>query len=140
MANARSILPDFDVFVAPGVNVPRGAMTEAAAGTGASGLGRSRLFALSPVVAAVKGLGDAERLSRCMVNCAEAEKPMTAGQTVMAVVALSLVGALSYQAGKAIAPSRQDATTWGWIGVPVGLFTGVLGLGVMGAVANHRKG
>jgi hypothetical protein len=65
---------------------------------------------------------------------------MTSADMAWMLAILGVAGALSYQAGKAIAPSRQDATTWGWIGVPVGLFTGVLGLGVMGIVANKRKG
>jgi hypothetical protein len=137
MVSARSILPDFDVFSAPGVNVPPGAITQASAGTGASGLGKSRLFALSPVVAAMKGLGD-DAVPTTPV--AAADSKVSGADLVWTVAILGIAGALCYQAGKAIAPSRQDATTWGWIAVPTGLFTGVLGLGVMGAVANHRKG
>jgi len=136
MSHVRSILPNFDVFSAPGVDVPPGAMTQAAAGTGANGLGKSRLFALSPVVAAVMGLGQ----DTPPAGPAAPPAGMSTTDVVWTVAILGIAGALSYQAGKAIAPSRQDASTWGWIGVPVGLFTGVLGLGVMGAVANRRKG
>jgi hypothetical protein len=38
-----------------------------------------------------------------------------------------------------MAPSAAKETTWGWIGVPVGLFTGTLGLGIMGIVSNRSK-
>jgi hypothetical protein len=133
MSNTRSILPTFDVFTAPGVNVPPGTPTQAAAGAGA--LGKSRFFALSPVVAAVKGLGDSDA---SVVSATD--QRMTGGDILWTAAILGIAGALSYQVGKAIAPSRQDASTWGWIGVPVGLFTGVLGLGVMGVVANQKKG
>ena len=139
MVSTRTILPDFDVFSAPGVNVPPGAITEASAGTGASGLGRSRLFALSPIVAAVKGLGDDTTAGPAAAS-APASALMSGGDVLWTVAILGIAGALCYQAGKALAPSRQDSTTWGVVAVPVGLFTGVLGLGVMGAVANHRKG
>jgi hypothetical protein len=137
MANARSILPNFDVFTAPGVNVPPGTPTQAAAGAGA--LGKSRFFALSPVMAAVKGLG-ADDVAVPGVTVSAPSQRMGAGDIAWTMAILGVAGALCYQAGKAIAPSRQDATTWGWIGVPVGLFTGVLGLGVMGVVANQKKG
>lgn len=63
------------------------------------------------------------------------------GAAVVAVgVALVLLaGVLSYQAGKAMAPNRAKAGTWGWIGVPVGLFTGAPGLGVMGWISNSSR-
>jgi hypothetical protein len=70
------------------------------------------------------------------------------GQTdaaVMGAVALVVLtyvvvtGALSYQAGKAMAPGSKDRSTWGWVGVPVGVLTGPWGLGVMGIVSNSRK-
>lgn len=60
--------------------------------------------------------------------------------TAVIIIGLGLAGALSYQAGKAMAPSRADAKTWGWIGVPVGMFTGPLGLGLMGIISNSKKG
>ena len=138
MSNMQSILPNFDVFTAAAITrPPRGMITEAAAGTGLTGLGKSRLFALSPVVAAMKGLGDDASSAPSVSPPAVS---VTGGDVIWTVAILGVAGALCYQAGKAIAPSRQDAPTWGWIGVPVGLFTGVLGLGIMGVVANHRKG
>ncbi len=139
MNHARSILPDYDVFVAPGVEVPPGTITEAAAGTGTNGLGKLRLFGLSPVVAAMRGLGEDSSVVTGPMAMPGTSKVGT-GDVVWGVLILGAVGALSYQAGKAIAPSREKQTTWGWIGVPVGLFTGVVGLGVMGFVANQRKG
>ena len=65
------------------------------------------------------------------------------GMGALAVVAMAFIavtGALSYQAGKAMAPNSKAGDTWGWIGVPVGIFTGPWGLGVMGIVSNSRKG
>jgi hypothetical protein len=63
-----------------------------------------------------------------------------AGVVVAVGVGLLLVaGYLSYQAGKAMAPNRTKANTWGWIGVPVGLFTGAPGLGVMGWISNAQR-
>lgn len=132
MSNVRSILPNFDAF-APGALPLQSNLQQAAAG-----LGKSRFFALSPVFAAVKGLGADDPVLPGV--SAPSNQKMDAGDMVWAFAILGVAGALCYQAGKAIAPSRQDATTWGWIGVPVGLFTGVLGLGVMGVVSNHRKG
>jgi len=62
-----------------------------------------------------------------------------AGVGIAVVVGLlAAAGFLSYQAGKAMAPSGSKASTWGWVGVPVGMFTGVWGLGVMGWVANSK--
>jgi len=135
MSNARSILPDYDIFTAPGVQVLPGTITEAAAGTG---LGKSRIFALSPVVAALKGLGEdaAPTVPGAVVSTGG---KITAGDAAWAVAILGIAGALSYQAGKAMAPSRDKARTWGWIGVPVGLFGGLVGLGAMGFVANRSK-
>lgn len=53
---------------------------------------------------------------------------------------LVLAGALSYQAGKAMAPSNSAKTTWGWVAVPMGLFVPFgMGLGIMGAIANAGK-
>ena len=135
--HTRSVLPHYDVFTAPNVVVPPGAMTEASAGVG---LGMSKFFALSPIVAAMKGLGDDAPVATAPTAAPVAAPGVTAGDVVWTVAILGVVGALCYQAGKAISPSKQEASTWGWIGVPVGLFTGVLGLGVMGAVSNHRKG
>jgi hypothetical protein len=63
-----------------------------------------------------------------------------AAAVVAAGVALVVIaGWLSFQAGKAMAPNRQKAGTWGWIGVPVGLFTGAPGLGVMGWISNASR-
>lgn len=57
----------------------------------------------------------------------------------MALAFLAVAGVLSYQAGKAMAPSPADERTWAVVGVPVGLLTGVIGLGVMGWVSTTRK-
>jgi hypothetical protein len=51
----------------------------------------------------------------------------------------ALIGAFSYQAGKAMAPSASKRTAWGWWGVLLGLFTGPVGLGAMGIASLRRK-
>ena len=67
---------------------------------------------------------------------------VTMGAGTLAFVALAYIvvtGALSYQAGKAMSPNPKGRSTWGWVGVPVGVLTGPWGLGVMGIVSNSRK-
>jgi len=129
MNHTRTILPTFDVFDsasdAPIANRP----------DSADGLGRFRLFALSPVVAAVQGLGD-DAVAPALPGVAASP---VSGSGVLGIAAfLGIVGFASYQAAAAMAPSRGDRSHWGWIGVPVGLFTGVVGLGVMGFVAKGK--
>ena len=63
-----------------------------------------------------------------------------AGYTAIGLGILAIAGFLSYQAGKAMAPSPANRPTWGWIGVPVGPPTGPIGLGVMGLVSNQQRG
>ena len=55
------------------------------------------------------------------------------------IVLLGLSAALSYYAGAAMTPSGGKKTTWGIVGIPVGLLTGPIGLGVMGIVAMKKK-
>lgn len=127
----RSILPHFRVFTPPEQPM--------------SGIGKYGIFALSPVVAAMKGLGDdppaaaASDPTAAMIAPVTTPVPAKAADVAWTAIFLGVVAAVSYSAGKAMAPSREDRSTWGWIGVPVGLFTGVVGLGVMGAVSNARK-
>jgi len=64
--------------------------------------------------------------------------PTTLG-IVLAVGLIAGVGWLSYQAGSAMAPRPSSRKTWGMVGIPLGLFTGPLGLGIMGAVSNQGK-
>jgi len=131
----RTILPTYNVFTPPAPPM--------------SGVGKYSLFALSPIVAAVKGLGDDAAPSAVAptiplptpgIPGAPPSAVMGPGDVVWTLMFLGVVGAVSYSAGKAMAPSREDRSTWGWIGVPVGLFGGVIGLGVMGAVSNGKKG
>lgn len=62
-----------------------------------------------------------------------------AGFTALGIAMLGLAGYLSYQAGSAMAPGPARKKTWGWIGVPVGLLTGPIGLGVMGVISNQKS-
>jgi hypothetical protein len=141
--NTQSILPRFDAFAGMSGAAGMGGMgayarplARHANNGGQSGMGS--IFALSPVVAAMKGLGanDGERGDGFDVAWNRANS----GTFVLGLAILGAVGALSYQAGKAMAPSGGDKAMWGWVGVPVGLFTGALGLGVMGFVANQKGG
>lgn len=56
----------------------------------------------------------------------------------MIAAAWALVGGLSYQAGKAMQPSGSK--NWGMWGAFWGVMAGPIGLGIMGAVANSKKG
>lgn len=58
---------------------------------------------------------------------------------LLALGYIVITGALSYQAGKAMAPNSRERKTWGWVGVPVGVLTGPWGLGVMGIVSNSSR-
>lgn len=60
----------------------------------------------------------------------------TAGLVILGAVAVA-AGALNYQMGKAMAPTRDKAKTWGWIGVPLGFVP--LGLPIMAIVSNTKR-
>lgn len=93
--------------------------------------------AASPLLAAIKVLRGANGLGQD-AGPAVPPKP-TAGTYAVVVAFLALGGFLSYQAGKAMTPQGGNEKTWSWAAVPVGLFTGVLGLGIMGAVSNAKE-
>ena len=135
MNHTRTILPTYDPFTPPG---------QYPADVRAQSVGKYSLIALSPVVAAVKGLGDdppaVDPAAAAASPALVAPAAMTPAGVAWTAMFLGVVAALSYTAGTAMSPTRQESSTWGWIGVPVGLFTGVVGLGVMGAVANSKKG
>lgn len=62
------------------------------------------------------------------------------GAVVLGLGFLALAGALSYQAGKAMAPNKKAEMTWGIVGIPMGLFLPFgMGLGIMGAISNAQK-
>jgi len=101
-------------------------------------------FLLSPALAATRlaknpgcrGVGEA------MTYDADpgAGAVVASGAVIAVVVGLTILsGFLSYQAGKAMTPRGSKKSTWGWVGVPVGMFTGATGLGVMGWVSNAKK-
>lgn len=54
------------------------------------------------------------------------------------VLLIAVTAAFSYYAGAAMAPRPTDKNTWGLVGIPVGLFTGAWGLGIMGIVSMRR--
>lgn len=58
------------------------------------------------------------------------------GLAILGAVVL-VAGALNYQMGKAMAPTREKAKKWGWIGVPVGFLP--LGLPIMAIVSNQKR-
>lgn len=51
------------------------------------------------------------------------------------ILLIAVTAAFSYYAGAAMAPSPSAKNTWGLVGMPVGLFTGAWGLGIMGIVS-----
>lgn len=127
----QSILPEFDVFRSPGpVREPPGGQM-----LGSVKPRRAASFILNPGVAAMRGLGQAETPDAppSPVMPPEPKKiPVWA-----AVGILGLIGYLGYEIGSAMTPSGSKKTTWGLIGIPVTLFTGPLGLGVMAITRNH---
>lgn len=94
-------------------------------------------FTTSPVVYAAKKLNSSKRYS---VN-GLGQPDLQFDATGVAIVAALMVvtGVFSYQAGKAMAPTKAKEKSWGWIGVPVGMIFGSWGLGTMGAISNARK-
>ena len=117
----------------------------ATCGTGA--VRQASLTGLSAVDVLQSPAAAALRLARGASGLGQDEDLMIGGGGAAAVGAvgiavvvslLAAAGFLSYKAGKAMAPSGSKASTWGWVGVPVGMFTGVWGLGVMGWVAGSK--
>jgi hypothetical protein len=131
MDHHQSILPTFDVFQ-PGPPVrhppPGGQMLGAAPR-------RAARFVASPAAAMLSGFGqEAPPIPQPTMPVVESAMPMG-----IALVVLGVVGYLSYEVGSAMAPSGGKRSTWGLIGIPVGLFTGPIGLGVMAIVSNHTS-
>lgn len=128
MFHQQSILPEYDVFAEPPQTLPQFGRPPLQAPSV-----DPRMALVSPAVAAyqmaqgtsVRGLGQA----------GGAGTGMSLG---VAIIVLLAGGYLGYQAGKAMTPSGSSEKTWGWVGVPVGMFTGTLGLGIMGMVSNAR--
>lgn len=135
----QSTLPDYheDVFGDLAI-APRGNTQIQWTPPNMQGIGAASAadVAASPMLAAIKvlragvhGLGQDPNVP---------PKP-TAGQYALVAAFLALGGFLSYQAGKAMAPAGSSSKTWAWVAVPAGLFTGVIGLGIMGAVSNAKE-
>ena len=129
----QSILPNFDVFTPRGPvrNPPGGQMLGVTPRRAAS-------FMLNPGMAAMRGLGEdapAAPPAPVMPGAPAADKEKIPGW--LAVTVIGAVGFLSYEIGSAMAPSGGKKTTWGLWGIPVGLFTGPLGLGAMAILSNH---
>lgn len=123
----RSTLPDFRVFTDPEPGMPSSRMPVAPPyDSSTMGVGNAMRMA-SPALAALRGMGDMQ-------------VPGGSVGPVLGLLLLAGVGALSYQAGKAMAPRGSKPSTWGWIGVASGMLTGPIGLGVMGIVSNSKDG
>ena len=136
--NQQSILPNFSVFDGPPPRTmpligrpPK--MAAPGVKMGSVGIIPPALAFVSPVAAAAK-IVQSNRPTHGV-----GQLGLGVGAAVTWIVLLGAGGWLSYQAGKAMAPSGSKKQTWGYIGVPVGLLTGHFGLGVMGFMAN-RKG
>lgn len=95
-------------------------------------------FMVSPI-AGLRGLGDdAAPVDPAAAPAAPLPAPST-GRLVVSFLLLGGIGYLSYQVGAAISPSAAKRSTWGWIGVPAGILTGPIGLGVMALVSNYQR-
>lgn len=84
------------------------------------------LYSMSPAAGAAKVAGIGTIDQRDTASAA------------LGLLYLGIAGTLSYFAAAAMTPSGSKARTWGLIGIPVGLFTGPIGLGIMGIVAVRR--
>jgi len=118
------------------VQGPLQAFQEGSLGSATQGLGQA-VLATTPIVTAARAM----RRNRVPMN-GVGQTDVTNNVGALAVVAglfIIVTGALSYQAGKAMAPNRKKASTWGWVGIPVGVLTGPWGLGVMGIVSNSSR-
>lgn len=127
-----SIMPTYNP-IAPGPMQGFG-RTQYSMQRGSSGLGI--LGALgSPAIGAAKlaGLGQAQPAPNGARTAA-----MAGTGFIIALALLGTAGFLSYQAGKAMAPTPADESKWGWWGIPAGLFLGPWGLGIMGVIANQK--
>ena len=138
----QSILPEFDIFESPGpVRAPPGGQM-----LGRVSPRRAAAFLVSPAAAAMRGLGVETPTAPepVMPPPGPAAPPAYATAKPMPVlVALGLLGVfgyLSYEIGSAVAPTGSNKRTWGLIGIPVGLVSGPIGLGIMAIVSNHGKG
>lgn len=145
----ESILPHFDVFTAaPGPQAPPGGQM-----LGRVPMRRAASFMMNPGLHAMRGIGqDTPPLPAPGVPQPAIPPPGPGGTaphwsmptandwtmpTWAAVLVVGAVGVLSYQIGKAMTPSGHKPMTWGLIAIPLGLFTGPLGLGGMAVYANY---
>jgi hypothetical protein len=127
MDGTQSILPQYDVWSAP---LPS-QRQQPIVGSGA--MGAYATSVMSPVAAAARG-----RLSGLGQDAPVSAAAPPKIPFAVAALVVGVAGYLSYQVGKAIAPSGSKESTWGWIAVPAGLFTGPIGLGIMAVVANQK--
>ena len=108
---------------------------------GALGLLGQTAMTTSPIVAAARALQKRKQhhvyANNGLSGDVNFNTPVAIALGLLFVVGF---GALSYQAGKAMAPNKKSASTWGWVGVPVGIATGPIGLGIMGIVSNAETG
>ena len=93
------------------------------------------LFQSSPIMIASKKFQANKRGVGADADCTgEPLSPITS------IAVLLVGGVLFYQAGKAMAPTKGQETSWGWSGAVVGLISPwALGLGIMGAISNSKK-
>jgi len=129
----------------PRIRQIRGVGQYAQAAAGCEAVGAAD-FIFSPGIAAMRaarnqtrGCGALGRGPDGLGQLDTAAGAMGGAMLAAMVVGTIIVGALSYQAGKAMTPSGSSKKTWGWIGVPVGMFTGAGGLGIMGWVSNAKS-
>ena len=132
----QSILPEFDVFQPPPApQAPPGGQM-----LGAARAGTAAKYMMSPAGAMLAGLGQDPASSIAPAPAVAISNGRSVGSIALGLLFLAGVGYLSYEVGVAMTPSGSKKMTWGLIGVPLGIFTGPVGLGVMALVANHRRG
>lgn len=103
------------------------------------GLG-SLVSSTTPIAMVAKKLQQQRKFSTNGLGGEEDATAVGTGVMFAAFIAVVGLGILSYQAGKAMAPTKEAGKTWGWVGVPMGLLLPFgMGLGVMGVVSNSKK-
>ncbi len=65
--------------------------------------------------------------------------PVTGDSEALKALLLGVTCVFSYYVGTAVAPTEKSKKMWGLVGIPVGVFGGAWGLGIMAIVALRRK-
>jgi hypothetical protein len=103
---------------------------------GPDGIGKVDLLSLSPIVQAYRR-GQAEQARAAMRGLGQADVGNVVAGSVLMYALMN--GLLGYFAGKAMAPSKSNETSYAIAGSVLAIFGGALGLGAEGIYASMKK-